>query len=34
MKHKVYFDSDYMITLPNGSEIGEYGVNKVIDMRS
>lgn len=32
MKHKIYFDSDYMLTIPNGTEMGEYGVNKVIDM--
>jgi integrase len=26
------FESTYMITIPNGTEMGEYGVNKVIDM--
>ncbi|WP_332238711.1 site-specific integrase [Sporolactobacillus sp. KGMB 08714] len=31
LSHKKYLDSKYMITLPNGSEMSEYGVNKVID---
>ncbi len=32
MKHKIYFDSDYMLIIPNGREMGEYGVNKVINL--
>lgn len=31
MKHKIYFDSDYMLTIPNGREMGEYGVNKAVN---
>lgn len=31
MKHKIYFDSDYMLTIPNGREKGEYGINRVIN---
>ncbi|WP_236628095.1 tyrosine-type recombinase/integrase [Sporolactobacillus terrae] len=32
LKHKICFDSEYMLTIPNGREMGEYGVNKVINM--
>ncbi|WP_028975749.1 tyrosine-type recombinase/integrase [Sporolactobacillus terrae] len=32
LSRKHYFDSNYMVTIPNGTEMGEYGVNKVIDM--
>jgi integrase len=32
LSHKQYFESKYMMTIPNGTEMGEYGVNKVIDM--
>lgn len=32
LSHKQYFDSEYLITIPNGTEMGEYGVNKVIDL--
>lgn len=32
LSHKHYFESEYLITIPNGTEMGEYGVNKVIDL--
>ncbi|WP_010630874.1 tyrosine-type recombinase/integrase [Sporolactobacillus vineae] len=32
LKHKFCFDSDYMFTIPNGREMGEYGVNKIVNL--